>query len=186
MNNENLRGIYSIDNNGQQINPFEVLENSQYLSDEDKRKYNQYLTDSRDPKETREILEEITRKNFEGHKRDAMLEVSNRAYLSNKDIEGYIEDIKTERDEKNLEAILYDAQVKNIESRRAFGFQPLGNKKGRVLEEFNTIKNVDNEKWLENRDKVYNSNDVNEIENLVQEIRNLSNGIVAPTPVSPS
>lgn len=186
MNNENLRGIYSIDNNGQQVNPFEILENSQYLSDEDKRRYNQYLTDSKDPKETREILEEITRKNFESHKRDAMLEVSNRAYLSNDDIKNYVEDIRTEKSEKNLDAILYDAQIKNIESRRALGFQPLGNKKGRVLEELNTIKNVSDEKWLETREKIYNSNDVNEIENLVQEIRDLSNGIVAPTLTTPT
>lgn len=177
MNEQGLRGIYSFEENGESINPFEILENSQYISEEDKKIYNNYLTEARDPQDTREILEEIKSKNFEGHKKEAILEVSKRAYLSNSDIEKYISDIRQERNEENLLDILEDAKIKNVESRRKMGFDSVANKKARSLEELNSLTNVNHERWLDNRDKIYNAINAQEIEMLMQEIRDLSKGI---------
>lgn len=184
MNEQGLRGIYSFSENGENVNPFEILENSQYISEEDKKVYNDYLTKARDVQDTKEILGEIKSRNFEEYKKDAILEVSKRAYLSNSDIENYISDIRLEKNEENLADILEDAKIKNIESRRKMGFDSVANKKARYLEELNTLTNVDHERWLANREFIYNSADAEELDAYMQEIRDLSKGITHSTSAS--
>ncbi len=184
MNEQGQRGIYSFSENGENIKPFEILENSQYISEEDKKVYNDYLTKARDAQDTKEILEEIKSRNFEGYKKDAILEVSKRAYLSNSDIENYISDIRLEKNEENLADILEDAKIKNIESRRKMGFDSVANKKARYLEELNALANIEHEKWLANREFIYNSANAEEIDAYMQEIRDLSKGITHSRPVS--